>query len=271
MAIDASREVITLEAPATVRPEHRSLPYLRATSILALLVVWEIATWTRIVPPVFLPGPLTVARELGRMATTGELWHNLGLSLGRIVVGFVIGSAAGLLVGVLAGVSDSAEAIVDPLVAATYPIPKIALLPLLILWLGIGETSKVAVIAIGAFFPVAIGTMSAVREVDPLLVRAARSLGATPYHIVTKVRIPASLPVIFASLRLAAGMSLLLVVSAEMIAATAGIGYLILYAGDLLQTSRLLAGIAVLSILGLASTTGLQAMERRFLRGRHQG
>ncbi len=271
MPPERTREVITLEAQPLSPPGDRRFPYLRAASVAALIVVWELVARSRIVPPVFLPTPVTVARELVRMAASGDLWRNLGLSLTRIGLGFVAGSAAGLAAGIVAGVSRPAEAVVDPLIAAIYPIPKIALLPLLILWLGIGEPSKVAVIAIGAFFPVAIGTMSAVREVDPLLIRAARSLGASPVQIITKVRLPASVPVIFASLRLGAGMSLLLVVSAEMIAATAGIGYLILYAGDLLQTSRLLAGIVVLSVLGILSTSGLQTVERRLLRGRMRG
>ncbi|HEV2358141.1 MAG TPA: ABC transporter permease [bacterium] len=263
-----SREVITLEARPVASRGGRGHRVLRIGSIVGLLAAWEALARSHAVPAVFLPSPEAVAGELAHLASTGDLWRSLGASLGRIAAGFALGSAAGLIVGVLAGVSRPAEAVADPLIAAIYPIPKIALLPLLILWLGIGEAPKIAVIAVGAFFPVAIGTMSAIRDVDPLLVRAARSLGAGRLHIITKVQLPASVPMVFASLRLAAGMSLLLVVSAEMIAATAGIGYLILYAGDLMQTARLLAGIAVLSVLGLLSTSGLAALERRLFRGR---
>lgn len=175
----------------------------------------------------------------------------------------------GLLLGGLAGPRPGAGQAREVVRVATLKLVGSA--PLL--WAedrGIGEPSKVAVIAIGAFFPVAIGSMGAVREVDPLLVRAALNLGATPLQVVTKVRLPASVPAIFASLRLAAGMALLLVVSAEMIAASAGIGYLILYAGDLMQMARLLAGIAVLSVLGLLSTAGLKAAETRLARGRER-
>lgn len=266
----APDDVVTLAALPRPAPGRLRGRALRAVSLLMVLALWEAASRTGAVPAVFLPPPTAVARELARMAATGDLWRNVALSLTRILAGFFPGSASGLVVGVAAGVSPPLEALVDPLVAALYPIPKIALLPLLVLWLGIGEPSKVAVIAIGAFFPVAIGSMAAVREVDPLLVRAALSLGATPLQVVTKVRLPASVPAIFASLRLAAGMALLLVVSAEMIAASAGIGYLILYAGDLMQTARLLAGIAVLSVLGLLSTAGLKAAETRFARGRER-
>jgi NitT/TauT family transport system permease protein len=164
-------------------------------------------------------------------------------------------------------VSVRAEAAIDPLVALAYPIPKIALLPLIVLWLGIGEASKVAVIAVGAFFPVFISTVTGLRGASLSLMRAAKSLGASRWQVIQKVMIPSALPVLFAGLRLATGMSLLLVVSAEMIAATRGIGYLILYAGDLMQTTRLMAGIVVLSVLGLLSTWLLRRIERMVVRG----
>ncbi|HLY21749.1 MAG TPA: ABC transporter permease [bacterium] len=264
-------EIITLEAAPAPVPGGRRYRALRVGAIVAVLLVWEAISRARAVPAVFLPSPEAVAAELAHLASTGDLWRSVGASLGRIGAGFALGGAAGLIVGVLVGVSRRAEAVADPLIAAVYPIPKIALLPLLILWLGIGEAPKIALIAVGAFFPVAIGTATAIRDVDPLLIRAARSFGAGRLQIITKVQLPASVPMVFASLRLAAGMSLLLVVSAEMIAATAGIGYLILYAGDLMQTSRLLAGIVVLSVLGLLSTAGLATLERRLFRGRARG
>lgn len=254
--------------PRSERGGERWNPFIRAASLGAVVVAWEVVARSGAVPAVFLPPPSTVARELVGMAGRGELARSLGLSLGRIGLGFLVGSAAGLVVGTVAAVSAVAEVVVDPLIAATYPIPKIALLPLLVLWLGIGEASKVAVIAIGAFFPVAVGTMAGIRGTDPLLVRAAVSLGATPIQVIVKVRFPSALPVIFAGLRLAAGMSLLLVVSAEMIAATAGIGFTILHAGDLMQTPKLLAAIVVLSALGILSTWLLQVFERAVVRGR---
>ncbi len=267
MATDVRREVVVLEG----RPERGRNgwgPAVRAASLAGVVAAWELVCRLGAVPSVFLPAPSTVAAELVGMAASGELWRSLQASLLRILLGFLIGSGAGVLVGTLAAVSSFAEAVVDPLIAATYPIPKIALLPLLVLWLGIGEASKVAVIAIGAFFPVAVGTMAGIRGTDPLLLRAAVSLGATGLQVITKVRIPSALPVLFAGLRLAAGMSLLLVVSAEMIAAATGIGFTILHAGDLMQTPKLLAAIVVLSALGLLSTWGLQALERRVVRGR---
>ncbi|WP_324667997.1 ABC transporter permease [Geochorda subterranea] len=236
-------------------------------SVAAVLVAWEAVTRAGWLPPLFLPPLSDVLTELGRLVASGELARSLALSLQRIALGWLLGSVAGFAVGLLVGLSPVAEGLLDPLIALTYPIPKIAILPLLILWLGIGEPSKVAVIAIGCFFPVAVNTAAGVRRVDPVLTRAARSLGARPWQVLTKVTIMAALPMVFAGLRLAAGMALLLVVSAEMIAAQAGIGFLVLQGGALMLVSRLMAGLVVLSLLGIASTWLLQAVERRVVRG----
>ena len=155
------------------------------------------------------------------------------------------------------GTSALIDRIGSPIVNALYPIPKIALLPLFILWLGIGELSKVTgelskvtIIALGVFFPVAMNTYSGVKNVDPLLIKVAVSFNATRWMTLKKVVLPAALPMIFAGLRLAAGTSLLLLVAAEMIAAQEGIGALILHYGDLMITDRLMAGVIVLSPFG---------------------
>ncbi len=248
-------------------PDLRPHTHLRIAAVAVLLLGWEATSQAGIFPRVFLPPPSGVAVELWRMGLGGDLWRNVEPSLARILSGFAIGSAAGVGLGTLAAISVRAEAVIDPLVVLAYPIPKIALLPLIVLWLGIGEASKVAVIAVGAFFPVFISTVTGLRGASPSLMRAAKSLGASRWQIIQKVMIPSALPVLFAGLRLAAGMSLLLVVSAEMIAATRGIGYLILYAGDLMQTTRLMAGIVVLSVLGLLSTWLLRRIERMVVRG----
>ena len=147
--------------------------HIRLGSIFILLLAWEALARSGIFPRVFLPPPSSVAAELWQMAMTGDLWRNVQPSLARIVAGFVIGAAAGVGFGALAAVSTRAEAVIDPLVALAYPIPKIALLPLIVLWLGIGEASKVAVIAVGAFFPVFISAVTGLRGTSPSLMRAA--------------------------------------------------------------------------------------------------
>lgn len=231
-------------------------------SLTVLIAGWEAAAQSGWVPPLFLPAPSAVARELWTLIHTGVLGKALALSLTRIGIGLLIGAAAGFIVGTLVGLSRIAEAIFDPIIALTYPIPKIAILPLLVLWLGIGEASKIAVIAVGVFFPVCVNTIAGVRSTDPLLVRAAVSLGASRWQVASKVIMVSALPTVFAGLRLATGMALLLVVSAEMIAATAGIGFLVLHAGDLMLMTRLIAGVVTLSLLGMLSTGLVKLCER---------
>jgi NitT/TauT family transport system permease protein len=155
-----------------------------------------------------------------------------------------------------------ADAVGTPLIAATFPIPKIALLPLLILWLGLGEPSQVAVIALGVFFPMAINTAAGVRQADPLLIRAAAAFGARRWSVIRKVILPSALPMIFAGLRLGAGTALLLLVAAEMIAVESGIGFLVLHAGHIMATTKLMVGIVLLSLLGVLSHWGLARLER---------
>jgi NitT/TauT family transport system permease protein len=179
----------------------------------------------------------------------------------RIGAGFALGAGTGTALGLVLGTSRVVEAMGNPLIAATYPIPKIALLPLMILWLGIGEAPKIAMIALGVFFPVVINTYAGVRGTDPLMVKAARSLGAGRRQVVGKVLLPSALPMILAGYRLGAGIALLLVVSAEMINATTGIGFLILNSGDLMLTGKLMVGLVLLSLLGLASAWGLRLLE----------
>ena len=162
-----------------------------------------------------------------------------------------------------------AEAVGQPLIAATFPIPKIALLPLLILWLGIGEPSKIAVIALGVFFPMAINTYAGVRQADPLLVRAAIAFGAGRWSVIRKVILPSALPMIFAGLKLGAGTALLLLVAAEMIAADSGIGFLVLHAGNIMDTTKLMVGIVCLSLLGVLSHWLLTRGERLAVPWRH--
>lgn len=258
MRPDAGPTVVYQGARA---PAARPAWVLGGAGLLLLCLAWEGVARLGWVPALFLPAPTAVLAEAGRMARSGELGRHVGVSLARVGVGFALGAAAGTLLGLGLGTSRALWAIGNPIIAATYPIPKIALLPLMILWLGIGETSKVAMIALGVFFPVVINAHAGVRGTDPLMVKAAKSLGAGPWQVVLKVILPSALPTILAGYRLGAGIALLLVVSAEMINATSGIGFLILHSGDLMLTGKLMVGLATLSLLGLASTWGLRALE----------
>ena len=264
MAIE--RVAVTDRAAFLRRPEYRAV---RVLALLGFVVLWELITRTGWVSPLFLPSPLGVVEELIDMARSGLLFVHLGVSLKRLLLGFGVGAALGISVGISVGFFSLADAMVQPLIAATFPIPKIALLPLLILWLGIGEASKVAVVALGVFFPMAINTYAGVRQADPLLVRAAVSFGAGRWSVIRKVVLPSALPMVFAGLKLGAGTALLLLVAAEQIAADSGIGFLITQSGNLMETTKLMVGLVVLSLLGLLSHWGLASLERAVVRWRH--
>lgn len=263
------RPVITEVRDRSAFWARRERKRLGLATVAVILLVWEAVARLGWVSPLFLPAPSAILLEGWRLTVSGELFIHLGMSLMRIVVGFVLGAAVGVGVGLLTGVSATAGSILGPLVAATYPIPKIAVLPLLILWLGIGEPPKIAVIALGVFFPMAINVHAGVKNVDPQLIKAAISLGSTRRSLVRKVILPASLPMLFAGLKLAIGIALLLVVTAEMIAADSGIGFMILSAADLMRTTQLMFGIAILSVLGLAAARLFDWLERRLIPWKH--
>jgi len=242
---------------------EKTMPrWVPALGILAMLAVWEIICRAGLVSPLYLPSPTSILQAGQEMILSGELTGNTRASLYRIIMGFVIGSAAGILCGVVLGFSKLAEAVGNPIIYSIYPIPKIALLPLIILWLGIGELSKVTIISLGVFFPVVINTYSGVVNVDPLLVKAAVSFKAARINIIRKVILPGALPVIFAGLKLASGTSLLLLVAAEMIAAREGIGSMILHYGDLMLTTKLMVGVLTLSLLGVIFNRLLDQLEK---------
>src|SRR5438046_6945901 len=256
------RIAVVNRAAFLTRPEYRGL---RVVAVLGLVIAWEALARTSRVPVLFLPSPLGVLAEGWEMLRSGELLGHLTASLQRLVLGFALGGAAGVVVGVAVGFFAAAEAVGTPLLAATFPIPKIALLPLLILWLGLGEPSKVAVIALGVFFPMAINTFTGVRQADPLLMRAAVAFGAPRWSVLRTVILPSAPPMIFARLRLGEGTSSLLSGAAEMIAVESGVGFPVRHAGNILATTKLMVGIVVLSLLGVLSHWGLGRLERALI------
>ena len=239
--------------------------YASVLGIAGVIVLWEIVCRLGIMPPLFLPAPTAILAAGWEMVVSGELYKDLAASLYRIGVGYAIGSALGIIVGLILGFSRWTDAILSPIVYSIYPIPKIALLPLIILWMGIGELPKVAIIALGVFFPVVINTFSGVKNVDPMLIKAAVTFGSNHFNVIRKVILPASLPMIFAGLKLSAGTSLLLLVSAEMVAAQEGIGSMVLHYGNLMITTKLMVGVLVLSLLGLTFNRVLQWLERKLV------
>jgi NitT/TauT family transport system permease protein len=244
---------------------HRAASWI---VFLVLILLWEASVRANVISDLFLPAPSSVLLALWGLIQDGTLWENLRASLVRLVAGWSLGTIFGVLAGFLIGISSLGRAIGIPVISALFPVPKIALLPLFILWLGIGETSKVTVIALGVFFPTAIATFSAIDAVPRGLIRMAQSFDLPWHAILRKIVFPAAMPGILAGFRITASVALLLLVSAEMIGAQFGIGAFVLTQGQLMQTDSLLAGVCVLSVLGLLIGTALSRLEKRLLHWR---
>ena len=241
---------------------ERTLPWI---VILAFFAAWEAYVVIRGIPPIYLPAPSVIAGYLFRMIADGSLAYHLGITLLRIFVGFAIAAAAGIGLGVLMGMSRLAARIADPWIAALYPLPKISLIPLLIIWLGTGELYKIVISAVTAFFPIVISTYAGIRQADQGLVKAAKDLGANTRQIQTKVVIPAAIPSIFSGLHLGMGVTIILVVAAEMIggSGSSGMGYLLIHAGQVMETEKVFASLVVLAIVGALVIKTQEWIDRR--------
>lgn len=236
--------------------------------LAAVLVSWHVASATGWASPLVLPSPTQVATAFWTMATEPGFGGHVWASLSRVALGWVLGTALGLLVGGAMGIFSAARAAVLPMVSALYPVPMIAILPLLIVWLGIGESSKAAVILLGVFSPTVISTFSAVDNVPRGLIRMGQSFGLSWLSIIRKIILPGALPGVLAGFRITAAISLILLVSAEMIGAEQGIGSVVLLAGNLMQTDKLVAGVLLLSATGLGIAWLLGRIEKGLLKWR---
>jgi NitT/TauT family transport system permease protein len=237
-------------------------------ALLCVIAVWQAAGSAGLVNSLFLPTPAAIVRAIWQLAVSGALWQHISWSLFRIGSGWILGTMAGIAVGFAIGLFNVARSIGITFISALFPIPKIALLPLLILWLGIGEEPKIATIALGVFFSTAISVYSGVDAVPRNLIRMAQSFNVPFETIVRRVIWPGALPSILAGFRISASVALLLVVSAEMIGADRGIGAFVLQAGNLMQTDQLLAGVVILSVFGLAVGKLINWLEARLLHWR---
>ncbi len=234
-------------------------------SPIVLLLIWEVLVRARILDWRFFPAPSQVLKTLIELITSGVLLQHIGISLTRIAAGFALGSGAGLILGLLMGLSRIIRAAAKPLVGVIYPIPKIAILPLVMLIFGLGERSKWVIVAIGVFFLVLLNTMAGVVNIDKIYLDVGKNFGARRRDVMLTIALPGALPLILTGLRLGWGTALLLIVAAEFIASKAGIGYLIWNAWQTFAVEEMYAGLLTISALGLLSFVILDWIERRLL------
>lgn len=242
--------------------QERALTIL---SPLAALVVWQLASDAGLVNQRYVPSPVRIAEAGWALAVSGQLELHIYATLRRLVAGFILGAVPGVLLGIVMGLNRWVRAVLDPLVAAFYPIPKIALLPLLMLLFGLGNSSKAAVVAMSVLFLTVINTTVGVMQLDRIYFDVARNYGAPWYKLFLRVILPGALPTIFAGLRISLGVSLVVLVSAEFVATRSGLGYLIWTSWETLVVENMFVGIIVITILGVLSTFLLHELERRLI------
>jgi sulfonate transport system permease protein len=217
---------------------------------LVLALAWELAVRFGFATGRLMPPPSRIAATLGDLARSGELWQHVQATLLRVFAGFLLGAAVGTLAGALTGVSETARRILDPTLQALRAVPSIAWVPLFLLWLGIFEASKVALIAVGVFFPVYLGVASAIEGIDRKLIEVGRVFRLTTAQMVRRVLLPAVLPTWLMSLRSGLGLGFMFVVAAEFMGADTGLGYLLVDGQQMGRPDRILAAIITFAVLG---------------------
>ncbi len=245
-----------------------SIKWIGPVVFVVLIGLLELGTQTGFITSLTLPKPSDVLGTFVELWSSGQLWLHLLPSLTRLIVGAAFGVIAGIAVGIAIGLFSHVRAGLVPLVAAIFPIPKIALLPLFVIWFGIDEGSKYALIALGSFTPTVVATYGAVDNIDRSLIRMGQSFGLTWSSIVRKIVLPGAMPGILSGLRISLAIAIILLVAAEMLGAEHGIGAYILQAGSLYDLERLFAGVVILSLLGVTVSALVGFVEKRLLRWR---
>ena len=265
---ELSQKLPTDTAPETAVTRRYRVPtfVISALTVLGLLLVWHLAAAVALVSPVFLPSPLVVAKSLKMLVTDGfvdsTLFQHAAASLGRVLAALVASVVIGVPAGLLIATSRVGRGILDPIVEFLRPLPPLAYLPLIIIWVGIGEVSKVTVIALSMLPSIIIATAAGVRAVPKDHINAARSFGATRRQVLLHVILPSSIPSILTGTRIALGTGWSTLVAAELVAATRGLGFMIQSAAQFLVTDVVIAGIVVIAAIAVLLEVAARALER---------
>jgi sulfonate transport system permease protein len=232
---------------------------------VSVLLAWELLARVGILPPNWLPAPTVVGKTIYQLAASGDLLKHVGITLARVAVGFLLGASAGTLLGGLTGYLPVARKLLDPSLQALRSVPSIAWVPLFLLWLGIQETSKITLIAVGAFFPVYLNLSVAMRHVDPKLLEVGRLYRLSSFQMVRRLILPAALPEYIVGLRSGLGLAWMFVVAAELLGASSGIGYLMVDGEMTGRAAVILASVILFAVFGKTTDWIMNAVGRRLL------
>lgn len=252
------------------KPAASALKDAAAGAAIPVLVIalWQTAVSAGLISPLFLPSPAAIMRTFAALALSEQLLHHLLVSMGRAALGFLIGGASGLLLGIVTGLFRKAQYVLDPSIQVLRLVPHLAVAPLIILWFGFGETSKIAIIVSGSFFPLYINTFLGIRNVDNKLFEVAKVLSFSPFRRLTRLVLPAALPDILLGVRTSLAVSWIGLVVAELIGSQSGIGFLINEAKQNSETTVIFVGIIIFAVVGKLIDSLMRGLERRLLRWR---
>lgn len=234
---------------------------ISVVSPFVLLTIWEVCARAGMIDTRFFPAPTTVLATLLQMMSSGELWTHTWASLQRLFWGFVVGGIPALVVGIAMGLYRPLRAAIDPLIAATYPVPKSAILPLILLIFGLGEGSKIAMVAIGVFYPICINSVAGVMEINKIYLDVGKNFRASRWQVFRTVALPGALPFIMSGVKLGIGMGLILIAMAEMIGAKTGLGYMIWNAWEILSVETMYVGLTTIAVIGYVLSLALTELE----------
>jgi sulfonate transport system permease protein len=252
-----------------MRHNNSLLDSKRATVLISLIlpiliiIVWFVGSATGSINPSIIPTPQKVGDAFGKMLEDGSLWQHILASFSRVLKGFAIGAISGIVLGLFIGLYFRLNQLFATLIGILRPIPPIAMIPLFIMWLGIGEESKVALVTVGAFWPVLLNTIAGVQSTDPKLIEVAQVFGKSRLTILKDIIIPSTIPSLFTGLRLSISTAWSCVVAAEMIAADKGVGYLIMFARQMSKPAELFVGIISIGVIGLAIDILFQLLQKK--------
>ena len=242
-----------------------SAQWMAVVTVFLLMVCWEAAARINLIPTIFFPAPTVIFSTIFRLTIDGKLVVTSGITLSRVLLGFFFGGLSGMILGLGMGWSRKLRSFFDPIIAAIHPIPKIAILPLIMIIFGIGDLSKIVVVGISTFFPMLINCMAGVSQINPANFQVAENYGAGPLKLFMRVILPGSLPMVLTGGRISLNLALLITIAVELVSAQKGLGAMVWLAWETLRIEELYASIVVVSILGIIFNFFFQYLHKRLV------